>query len=139
MDDTQVCPFEYQRQCGQTAFQCGFVRFGQNVPRGVAFGVLVVTLGEKPARTVFEVVHEGVEFVVAQHGKGVAGTVRVEKPIKHGGTVGAAVAQVADENGFSALRMAAVAAVAEMVQQGKGPLRDSPETDGSLGKERMVR
>ena len=55
--------------------------------------------------------------MIAQHHKGMACIMRLLEPGQHRRAVGAAVAQIAHKHELAPLRVAAVVAVAQMVQQ----------------------
>ena len=117
MHNAQILVCQHQRLLGQPSIERGLVGLGQHLPRRVLAAVFFGAAGKIPAGAVFGFVHQGIQFVIAEHHKGMAGIVCLLKPSQHCGAVGAAVAQIAHKHELAPLRVAAVVAVAQMVQQ----------------------
>ena len=87
------------------------------MPRGVVAPVPFAAFGEKPAGAVFGFAGEQIGFVVAEHHMGAVGGAGGHYPCENRGRIGAAVGQIADKYQPPAGGMAAVVAVAQMIEQ----------------------
>ena len=114
MHDTQVGALQYQRLCVEEGDKRGFPRGGIALPRRIDAGIACRAVVKKPAATVFGVVKQQVDFVVAEYGLHPALRVQALVPVQHGGDVRAAIYQVAEEDETPPLRVRAVVIVAEV-------------------------
>jgi len=119
MHDPKIRSLQRQRQAGEELqhVTAGSPLYRGTVPK-LAFGLLLrVRWVKEPAISGLLRSPKDVELVIAQDAGGVPAVYQVPNPINHGGAVGPAVAQVADEDQPAALWMIAVAVVPQPIQK----------------------
>jgi hypothetical protein len=119
MDDAQIRSLKRERQSRKElqdvatrSFHCGAVR---EFAPGLLLGVRGI---QEPAVSGLVGSTQDVEFVVAEDAEGILPVHEVADAFDDGRAIGAAIAEVADEDQFAVLGVIAVAVVAEAIHQG---------------------
>ena len=113
----QIGALEGDRQGAEQLHDLRALRLVRAMVGGVFFVVASHPFVEEPARAIFGIFAQQVDFVIAQHGHGAPGLDQLFGQRKHGGAVGPAIAEIAHEHQSAPLRMLSLRVVAEMLHQ----------------------